>query len=211
MRPNLWTKFSGDSRPSNNSIDGSSLNTHSGQMSTTSSNLLRNASRRKHKCDVVSVTGSAGLGKTCLVQSIQATAKSHGYFAMAKFDQEKKAPFEPLLKVLSNLFRQVFSESDLSTEFHNNIRTFVNPVWPILHRYFELPFYWGKANRRKAIWISPIGCWNPVPRLRLLSSVMFKWANTTEGNHRLRFIVAAQVTLLPTGCDLEDLIGLQGL
>lgn len=103
--------------------------------------LLRNATkiRRKGRCEVVSIAGAAGLGKSCLIQSIQVAARSHGYFAAAKFDQARKSPFEPVLRLMSSLFRQIFSESDVSTEFHNLIRGYVNPVWHVLHTYLDLP------------------------------------------------------------------------
>lgn len=103
--------------------------------------LLRNATkiRRKGRCEVVSISGVAGLGKSCLIQSIQVAARSHGYFAAAKFDQARKSPFEPVLRLMSSLFRQIFSESDVSTEFHQLIRGYVNPVWHVLHTYLDLP------------------------------------------------------------------------
>jgi serine/threonine protein kinase len=103
--------------------------------------LLRNATkvRRKGRCEVVSISGAAGLGKSCLIQSIQIAARSHGYFAVAKFDQARKSPFEPVLRLMSSLFRQIFSESDVSTEFHTLIRGYVNPVWHVFHTYLDLP------------------------------------------------------------------------
>lgn len=120
-------------------FDTSSRST--GSHITGDSSLLRTAQKLKKKshCEVISLSGSAGLGKSSLLQSIQVTARSHGYFASAKFDQVKRAPFEPILRVMSSLFRQIFSENDVSTPFHNNIRQFVAPAWEILHTYLELP------------------------------------------------------------------------
>jgi predicted ATPase len=40
---------------------------------------------------------------------------------------------------MSSLFRQIFSESDVSTDFHQLIRGYVNPVWHVLHTYLDLP------------------------------------------------------------------------
>ena len=88
---------------------------------------------------IISISGAAGCGKSSLVQSVASTARAHGYFTSAKFDQVKKTPFEPLIKVLSSLFRQIFSEEDVSTPFHNNIRNLVQPFWPVLHTYLDLP------------------------------------------------------------------------
>src|SRR6202012_2173216 len=68
-------------------------------------------------------------------------ARAHGYFASAKFDQTRRAPFEPILKVLSSLFRQIFSEADVSTEFHNRIRQQAQPVWGHLHHYLDFPLW----------------------------------------------------------------------
>ncbi|KAF2807838.1 uncharacterized protein BDZ99DRAFT_572730 [Mytilinidion resinicola] len=139
----MGTRF--ESKPSVGSTDGFSSNTsiqRSGMPGTDgSTSLLRNAQKmkRKSRCEVITISGAAGLGKSSLVQSIQIAARSHGYFASSKFDQAKRAPFDPILKLMSSLFRQIFSESDVSTEFHNNIRAYVKPVWPLLHSYLNLP------------------------------------------------------------------------
>ncbi|OCK81994.1 hypothetical protein K432DRAFT_424503 [Lepidopterella palustris CBS 459.81] len=141
-KPSIGVRMSVESRTSPSSVDGSISMPRSGQNNTNGSTaLLRNVQRNKRKtrCKVITVSGAAGFGKSCLVQSIQITARSHGYFASTKFDQAKRAPFEPILKLMSSLFRQIFSESDVSTEFHNNIRAYVRPVWHILHNYLDLP------------------------------------------------------------------------
>lgn len=118
--------------------------------------LLRNATkiRRKGRCEVVSLSGAAGLGKSCLIQSIQVAARSHGYFAAAKFDQARKSPFEPVLRLMSSLFRQIFSESDVSTEFHQLVRGYVNPVWHVLHTYLDLP-PWLLSSSHNGIGLEP--------------------------------------------------------
>ncbi|OQO01832.1 hypothetical protein B0A48_12305 [Cryoendolithus antarcticus] len=94
---------------------------------------------RHSKTEVVSVCGAAGFGKSALVQSVQATARNHGYFTSAKFELNTRTPFGPLTRILSSLFRQIFSEEDVSTVFHRNIRDAVLPFWPMLHCYLELP------------------------------------------------------------------------
>jgi signal transduction histidine kinase/predicted ATPase/serine/threonine protein kinase len=108
-----------------------------------SSDLYRQSSKRKkyNRCEVVCISGGAGIGKSNMLHTIQSAARSHGYFASAKFDQARKVPFEPILKVLSSLFRQIFSESDVSTEFHNRLRQQVQPVWGHLHHYLDLPLW----------------------------------------------------------------------
>ncbi|KAK5115572.1 hypothetical protein LTR62_001231 [Meristemomyces frigidus] len=105
------------------------------------SSLLRVAHKlkRKGKTEVISIGGRAGHGKSTLVQAIAPTARRYGYFTSAKFDQVRKSPFEPVIRVMSSLFRQIFSEHDVSTPFHENIRTFVKPFWGLLHSSLELP------------------------------------------------------------------------
>jgi len=95
--------------------------------------------RRKGRCEVVSIAGAAGLGKSCLVHSVQVEARRRGYFASSKFDQAKKQPFGPVLKLLSSLFKQVFSESNTDTPFHQLLKQYVRPAWPMLHRVLVLP------------------------------------------------------------------------
>jgi signal transduction histidine kinase/predicted ATPase/serine/threonine protein kinase len=95
--------------------------------------------RRKGRCEVVSIAGAAGLGKSCLVQSVQVEARRRGYFASSKFDQAKKTPFGPVLKLLSSLFKQVFSESNTDTPFHTILKQYVRPAWPMLHKALGLP------------------------------------------------------------------------
>lgn len=43
--------------------------------------------RRRGRCEVITISGAAGLGKSCLVQSVQIEARRRGYFASSKFDQ----------------------------------------------------------------------------------------------------------------------------
>ena len=61
------------------------------------------------------------------------------YFASAQFDQARQAPFEPVLRAMSSLFRQIFAESDVTTEYHNTIRANVRPIWGTLHSMLDLP------------------------------------------------------------------------
>ena len=95
--------------------------------------------RRKGRCEVISIAGAGGLGKSRLVHSVQVEARRRGYFASSKFDSARRTPFGPLLKLLSSLFKQVFSESDTDTPFHQVLKHYVRPVWPILHKVLGLP------------------------------------------------------------------------
>lgn len=97
------------------------------------------AFKMRHRCEAITIVGAAGLGKSSLIQSIQGEIRRSGYFASAKFDPARKAPFEPLLRAMSSLFRQVFSESDLNSDYHNAIRANVHSVWPTLCSMLDLP------------------------------------------------------------------------
>lgn len=94
---------------------------------------------RKGRCEVIEIVGAAGVGKSSLVQSVQGEIRQLGYFASGKFDNAQKAPFEPVLRVLSSLFRQIFSESDVNTEYHNGLRQSFKGIWPSLCRMLDLP------------------------------------------------------------------------
>ncbi|KAE8452450.1 hypothetical protein EG329_000352 [Mollisiaceae sp. DMI_Dod_QoI] len=95
--------------------------------------------RRRGRCEVIAISGAAGLGKSCLVQSVQVEARRRGYFASSKFDQAKRTPFGPVLKLLSSLFKQVFSESNTDTAFHQILKQYVKSAWPMLHKALGLP------------------------------------------------------------------------
>lgn len=142
IRP-LHPQISLDSRGSLNSGDGVLCSSNSFQSVEMPGSLLRTAQKLKKsgKTEIIAISGNAGFGKSSLVASIQATARSHGYFTGAKFDAVKRNPYDPLLRVMSSLFRQIFSSHDVNTEFHNNIRQFVKPFWGVLHAYLELPIW----------------------------------------------------------------------
>lgn len=124
-----------------NSHDGSSKPSGASAYTSPDGSMLRTAQRLKKRgrTEIISISGTAGLGKSSLLQTAQTTARKHGYYASAKFDQVKKAPYEPVLRVMSSLFRQIFSENDVNTDFHNNIRAYIKPHWSILSDYLDLP------------------------------------------------------------------------
>jgi len=95
--------------------------------------------RRQGHCEIVTIEGAGGLGKSCLVQSILADARRRGYCATAKFDTARRTAFGPLLKLLSSLFRQVWGERNTETPFHQGLKQYVRPVWPMLHKVLGLP------------------------------------------------------------------------
>lgn len=110
-------------------------------MSDTLGIPLRNNRRYRSdsKTEVIVLGGAPGLGKSSLMQDFQPAVRSLGYFCTSKFDLSKKIAFEPVLAVLSTLFRQIFSERDLNSPFHQSLRAFIRPVWKVLHTMLNLP------------------------------------------------------------------------
>ena len=96
-------------------------------------------SGRKNRCEVIAIYGSAGLGKSSLIQNTQGDIRRLGYFASAKFEPARKAPFDPLLRALGSLFRQIFSESDVNSIYHNTVRSNIRGYWPSLCSMLDLP------------------------------------------------------------------------
>ncbi|KAL8696754.1 MAG: hypothetical protein Q9224_002638, partial [Gallowayella concinna] len=93
----------------------------------------------RRRCEVITVYGQAGLGKSSLIQTSQGDIRRFGYFASAKFDPARKVPFETMLGVMSSLFRQIFSESDINTPYHTHIRSNIRAIWPSLCGMLDLP------------------------------------------------------------------------
>lgn len=94
---------------------------------------------RPGRCEVITVSGDSGIGKTDLLNRIQPAIRKLGYIGIARLDRARRVPFEPLAKILASLLRQIFSERDVTTEYHNSIRAALRPMWPTLHRVLELP------------------------------------------------------------------------
>lgn len=108
--------------------------------------------RRKGLCEVISVEGAAGLGKSCLVQSVQVEARRRGYFVSSKFDTAKKTHFGPVLELLSSLFKQVFSESDkVDPTFHQVLKQYLKPAWPVIHKVLGLPEFLLDSKGRPSV------------------------------------------------------------
>lgn len=95
--------------------------------------------RRRGHCEIVAIEGAGGLGKSCLVQSVLPEARRRGYCATAKFDNARRTAYGPLLNLLSSLFRQVWGERNTETPFHQTLKQYVRPVWPMLHKVLGLP------------------------------------------------------------------------
>ncbi|KAH7410649.1 two-component sensor protein histidine protein kinase [Cadophora sp. MPI-SDFR-AT-0126] len=95
----------------------------------------------KGRCELITIAGAIGLGKSRLIQSVQAEARQRGYYASAKFHegQGERRPFDSILKLVSNLFQQVFSETNIDPVFHQALKRRVAPVWPVLYKSLRLP------------------------------------------------------------------------
>ncbi|CAK7234784.1 Chk1 protein kinase [Sporothrix curviconia] len=123
--------------------EGSSRNTGNSLSADPAASLSRQLGsakfRRRWHCEIVTIEGAAGLGKTYLVQSVLNDARRRGYCATAKFDKAGKAVFGPLLGLLSSLFRQVWGERNTDTPFHQSLKQYVLPIWPMLHQLLGLP------------------------------------------------------------------------
>ncbi|KAL4878703.1 hypothetical protein BJY04DRAFT_195444 [Aspergillus karnatakaensis] len=95
--------------------------------------------RRHGKCEVIAISGAAGIGKTDLLNRIQPAIRKLGYIGIARLDRARRVPFEPFAKILASLLRQIFSERDVTTDYHNTLRCALRPMWATLHRVLELP------------------------------------------------------------------------
>lgn len=149
-RPNLFVGNRSIAENRNMSFDGSdSASLLSGPFGNSGSDSLapigrvarRNGykSKRKGRTEVILLTGAQGAGKSTMIKTIQPHARKVGYFATSRFDKARPTPFEPMLFCLASLFRQLFSEKDVSTSYHEMVRSHVRPIWNALHSMLDLP------------------------------------------------------------------------
>ncbi|KAI9669685.1 MAG: hypothetical protein M1831_007381 [Alyxoria varia] len=111
--------------------------------------------KKKSRCSLITICGATGLGKSSLAQSVHTYARAKGYVAFAKFDPVKSTPFEPVLKLLSSIMRQIFSESDVRTEFHVSLSCFIRPIWSFLYPLLGLPEGLLDATQGKSAEVNP--------------------------------------------------------
>ncbi|KAJ5760997.1 hypothetical protein N7520_008153 [Penicillium odoratum] len=95
--------------------------------------------RRNGRCEVIAISGAAGIGKTDLLNRVQPVIRKAGYIAITRLDRAKRVPFEPFAKITASLLRQIFSEQDVNTDYHNTIRSALRSMWPTLHKVLDLP------------------------------------------------------------------------
>ncbi|KAL8941410.1 MAG: hypothetical protein Q9216_002255 [Gyalolechia sp. 2 TL-2023] len=144
-KPPLETTYSRDSVETTLTADSQASshtrNTYRSKALSTATSRRAAKQRFSHRrrCEVITVCGQAGLGKSSLIQSTQSEIRKLGYFASAKFDPARKVPFETMLRAMGSLFRQIFSESDIQTSYHNHVRASIRPIWPSLCGMLDLP------------------------------------------------------------------------
>ncbi|KAG4439440.1 hypothetical protein IFR05_005087 [Cadophora sp. M221] len=90
------------------SVNGESVSGLSGSesMAALNTRIKSIGPQSKGRCDLITIAGAAGLGKTRLIQSVQVEARQRGYYASARFHegQSERRPFDSILKLVSNLF-----------------------------------------------------------------------------------------------------------
>ncbi|KAI0154343.1 putative histidine kinase HHK1p [Xylariaceae sp. FL1272] len=142
-----------------------------------SSNFSRQLGSAKYKrrgyCEVVTIEGTGGLGKSFLVQQVLADARRRGYCASAKFDTARRTAFGALLKLVASLFRQVWGERNADTTLHLALKDYVGPMWPTLHKVLGLPeFLFGPPEQHlnRSLSTSTNSSGGRFPRLPVLRS-----------------------------------------
>ncbi|KAI8955898.1 putative histidine kinase HHK1p [Xylaria longipes] len=128
---------------------------------SSSSRLSKQLSSSKYRrggyCEIVTIEGAGGLGKSFLVQQVLVEARRRGYCATAKFDTARRTAFAPLLKLVSSLFRQVWGERNTDTALHTSLKDYVRPLWPSLHQILGLPeFLFGPPETNVAKSVSSV-------------------------------------------------------
>lgn len=121
------------------------------EISSILSRQLGSKFRRRGQCEIVTIAGAGGLGKSFLVQQVLADVRRRGYCATAKFDTARRVAFGPLLKLVSSLFKQVWGERNTETPLHLALKDYVRPIWSNLHKTLGLPeFLLGSPDTRIA-------------------------------------------------------------
>ena len=131
--------------------------------------------RRNGRCEVITLSGQPGIGKTDLLNRVQPVIRKTGYIAITRLDRAKRVPFEPFAKILASLLRQIFSEQDVNTSYHNNIRSGLRPMWPMLYKVLDLPEQL----------MAPGAKYKPAQRLPVVQQVAKQEAREIEPSKRL--------------------------
>ncbi|KAI5863392.1 putative histidine kinase HHK1p [Durotheca rogersii] len=138
-----WDRHQSVSLESKNALDSVGERQSSRHSTTDTTSLSRQLGsakfRRRGHCEVITIKGAGGLGKSFLVQQVLADARRRGYCATSKFDTARRTAFGPLLKLVSSLFKQVWGERNTETPLHRALKDYVRPMWPVLHNLLGLP------------------------------------------------------------------------
>ncbi|KAJ5095338.1 hypothetical protein NUU61_004694 [Penicillium alfredii] len=118
---------------------GANLYSHSESSNPVGKAKATFKSHRAGRTEVITISGAAGIGKTDLLNRVQPSIRKIGYIAITRLDKAKRVPFEPFAKILASLLRQIFSERDVTTEYHDSVRLALRPMWATLHKVLELP------------------------------------------------------------------------
>lgn len=133
-----------DGKAAENRLSASSIDSSSGEGSSRSSAEAGKAAAHrmmalKGRCEVISIEGGAGLGKTRLISSVQIEARRRGFFASSRFDLASKERQRPVLHLFSSLFEQAFSENAIEPSFLPMLRNHIGSAWDTLHKVLGLP------------------------------------------------------------------------
>lgn len=134
-----YVSINRDSIEGNSSITGprSPVPSHETSVSAFSARASERI-KRGSRTELIVVSGATGFGKSRLVQSVLPEARKRGFVAVAKFDSSSGTPFQPLIRLLSSLVRQIFMDTS-DVEFHNNFGAFIKPSWNGLASMLSLP------------------------------------------------------------------------
>ena len=133
-----------DGKGAEKRLSASSIDSGSGEGSSRSSaDAGKTAAHRmmalKGRCEVISIEGGAGLGKTRLISSVQIEARRRGFFASSRFDLATKDRQRPVMHLFSSLFEQAFSENAIEPSFLPMLRNHIGSSWDTLHKVLGLP------------------------------------------------------------------------
>lgn len=71
----------------------------------------RRFTSKKPSSVLLAITGPSGVGKSALFNAVQTTARHYGFLATAKFDSRNQVPFACIARCISQILRQIMSES----------------------------------------------------------------------------------------------------
>ena len=94
---------------------------------------------RLGRCELVILNGPQGSGKSHLAQALQSSIRKYSYFTIARFDRARPSAFEPLTQAIGSILRQIFSEKDVSSPYHEMVRNGLGPMWETLSAILNLP------------------------------------------------------------------------